>query len=344
MNEDTKCVHCEVLTRQRDSVQKDVDYLTGLLERVRIDRNKALVRVTELVAELNEFRTADDDYNAHAKHYAKKCAALRKELEQCKTPESPETEAERERKALIADRLGVPSGGFLGPHVLKALDELEHLRKAHSEADNSAKNMYNANVVLSKEIYSVRLELAALRERANVDPPADQVEALARVLHAAWNVKRFGVAPKWEDSTVQDAYRDEARAAIAHLNTRPEGLPTAEELLDRWAEFSVSEDTKEQFYLAALRPWLRDPVGCELDVGPIAMLKAFNAAPKGGVHRNVDDVEGMKAVLDLCRARIKPVYECKECAGLRDEVAFWKRENVASNNKMLAARAALEGE
>jgi hypothetical protein len=140
-----------------------------------------------------------------------------------------------------------------------------------------------------------------------------------------------------------------ARAAIAHLSKRPEGLPTAEEL-DRIAEaaFDANDGTKfaaTRAILDYLRPWLRNPAGCELDVTIDAAMKAYlNECMVNSGRMAECRGDGISGVLDLCRSRIRPVYECKECAKLRDEVTFWKRENVTSNNKMLSARAALEDE
>ena len=88
---------------------------------------------------------------------------------------------------------------------------------------------------------------------------------------------------------------------------------------------------------ADLRECAGVPAGWELDVTAVDMWNRYNETDEG-------TIESMQAVLDLCHSRIRPAFECKECARLRDEVTFWKRENVASNNKMMAARAALEGE
>jgi hypothetical protein len=200
-----------------------------------------------------------------------------------------------------------------------------------------------------REFAAVSAERDALREQASVPqpssntgqlPPADQVEALARVLREASTGNK-------NNQPAAGIWIKEARAAIAHLNTRPEGLPTAEQLKAAHMQYAQDYEAGKNdgslcasdFALDYLRPWLRDPVGFELDVHPDQLeLYKWVTEPDGGYEY------AAQQAIDLCRSRIRPVFECKECAKLRDEVTFWKRENVASNNKMLAARAALDGE
>jgi len=194
-----------------------------------------------------------------------------------------------------------------------------------------------------REFAAVSAERDALREQASVPQPssntgqlptADQVEALARVLREASTGNK-------NNQPAAGIWIKEARAAIAHLNTRPEGLPTADEFNTHFASIDCGLFEHEVIELIYdyLRPWLRDPVGCELDVHPDQLeLYKWVTEPDGGYEY------AAQQAIDLCRSRIRPVFECKECAKLRDEVTFWKRENVASNNKMLAARAALDGE
>ena len=97
-----------------------------------------------------------------------------------------------------------------------------------------------------------------------------------------------------------------------------------------------------------LTPYLRDPVGWELDVSGEEAYKAWAEATG-------DDIDAVVAVLDLCRSRIKPVFECKECAKEQDSECKWCAkwqtcaENVQSNYEIVSARldrvrAALEGE
>lgn len=89
-------------------------------------------------------------------------------------------------------------------------------------------------------------------------------------------------------------------------------------------------------------PWLRTQLGWELDVDPKEMYTAWYKCDLGyGPNR-------MKAVLDLCRDRIRPVMECKECAAKEAELrrhnekwtGFIQRCQADAQN----ARAALEGE
>ena len=82
-------------------------------------------------------------------------------------------------------------------------------------------------------------------------------------------------------------------------------------------------------------------VGWELDVTADEAWAAYNAYGPGGI----------KAVLDLCRARIKPVFECKECAKWEqayknriDERDTAQRRAMELQIQVNAVRAALEGE
>lgn len=192
------------------------------------------------------------------------------------------------------------------------------------------------------ELKRLNAMVAELRAQPSSDTgqlPADQVEALARVLNDAYQ-------PIDGDNPISRAagthWPRMARAAIAHIAKRPEGLPTAEGLRATHRQYieayrkgkNDGSMCPTDFALEYLRPWLRDPVGFELDVTAKQMMELY--------YEKGHALPSMQAVLDLCRSRISPVYECKECAKLRDDVTFWKRENVASNNKMLAARAALE--
>jgi hypothetical protein len=180
----------------------------------------------------------------------------------------------------------------------------------------------------------------------SVDPTTDQVEALARVLEDA-------TAEGFEEEH-RTYMRRLARAAIAHLSTRPEGLPTAEELAkvarNTWHKLSAThsrlrwEDAPEldkqrfsacaEAILAALRPWLRDPAGWELDVTEQAIRNAWLDGEAVG-----NSWDAARKVIDLCRSRIEPVYECKECVG-KDAKLRALDKAIAD----LATRAALEGE
>jgi len=84
---------------------------------------------------------------------------------------------------------------------------------------------------------------------------------------------------------------------------------------------------------AALAAGGRVPVGWELDVTEQAIRNAWLDAEAGGGNT----WNAAKAVLDLCRSRIKPVYECKECIQ-------WRNANNELVRRADAARAALEGE
>lgn len=227
----------------------------------------------------------------------------------------------------------------------------------------------------------------------------DEVEALARVMWQA-GMRLIGDPPDdwtWEDAE-QDAYRAEARAAIAHLRKRPEGLPircifcshesltlaglrehsaqckshplwrepesaerpkglpTARDLAilshkaklkvgyashsyERLSDFYIkSLDVGAEAILSALAPWLRDPVGWELDVMASDDGKPFYSQTE----------------LDWLKSRIRPAFKCKECAGFAEQVAEQVRKTedlerrvaiiVQAKQHLDAARTALDGE
>lgn len=81
---------------------------------------------------------------------------------------------------------------------------------------------------------------------------------------------------------------------------------------------------------AAPRPWLRDPVGWELDVTDSEIYNAY-----------ADADNGPAAALDFCRSRIRPVFECPECA---ERTRHYNEVGAALQQVADIARAALEGE
>ena len=99
---------------------------------------------------------------------------------------------------------------------------------------------------------------------------------------------------------------------------------------------------------ADLRECAGVPAGWELDVTAVDMWNRYNETDEG-------TIESMQAVLDLCRSRIRPVFERKECANKANDECKWCAkwqtcaENVQSNYEIVSARldrvrAALEGE
>ena len=91
--------------------------------------------------------------------------------------------------------------------------------------------------------------------------------------------------------------------------------------------------------LAALHPWLHTPVGWELDVTAAEAETLYYETDSGE-----DEMQEWAAILNLCRSRIRPVYECKECAGWEAKYKELKRWHDRLDGIVDAARAALEGE
>lgn len=112
-------------------------------------------------------------------------------------------------------------------------------------------------------------------------PTDAQVEELARVLFSAWAVKIDGY-PDYDtiDSESKRAYAAEARAAFAHIGAVPVGWDldvTAGEVI------ATSKDAHDKCCMT-----------------------------EDGVNRS--DWEVACAIIDLCRARIRPTFECPTCA------------------------------
>jgi hypothetical protein len=189
-------------------------------------------------------------------------------------------------------------------------------------------------------------------------PTDAQVEALARVLRAVyWNEDNWD---KMREDRNKEDWRDAARAAFAHIGApeRPKGLPTAEELAqiafskirptDTDWDYQPANETARwtaiaQHCLSALAPYLREPVGWTLDV-PYADM--YSTWARHGASQS-----GMNALLDLCRSRIRPVFECKECAKKQSEYGRLCEaydDVEAERDKLKTAvdafRAALEGD
>ena len=197
-----------------------------------------------------------------------------------------------------------------------------------------------------------KAEIAALRERASVPVKVrwwGDTYDYDRLAEELSNGNQWC----WNGMMVEHAFKAfAARAAIAHLSTRPEGLPTADEL----AEILYETDnigTEHSPYseqaprtkadheravlaiLTALRPWLRDPVGWELDVNCAAVADWL------------DNHIGDDHFRNWLRTRIRPVFECQECANwksfgtkMEDSARVLAKRIDKTRMAMDAARAA----
>lgn len=121
----------------------------------------------------------------------------------------------------------------------------------------------------------------------------------------------------------------------------PNRLPSARDLYevywkttdrDRgglYANSPMNQFEKEGFeaMLTALRPWLREPTGWELDIQPQV---EYEAGSSGIYFAEQCDIDWLKS-------RIRPTFECAECKECR-------KTNEDLRGRIYAARAALEGE
>jgi len=232
--------------------------------------------------------------------------------------------------------------------VMETMDENNRLDRELDEARKRIAEL-EAPPVINKVTGLPTGEYVALRPATPTDA---QVEALARVLRHSY-CDTYGI-PAIEP--LPDHYKDHARAAIAHFGApeRPKGLPSIEELARigyiAWNEkmgYTADLDGEAPDYegelcaataiLTALAPYLREPVGWELDVTPQEIY--------GALYSKVNDMDVcVQAVLDLCRSRIKPVTECKECKNWEAVAMDLQKECCVYTNQIDAARAALEGE
>ena len=106
---------------------------------------------------------------------------------------------------------------------------------------------------------------------------------------------------------------------------------------------------KADAILTALRPWLRTPVGWELDVTAEEIDEVWSST-RGGSN------DAFRAIIDFCRSRIRPTFgPCKECALLRSrleqsermsdkrhEISHRYHQDIKKAHAVLSA--ALEGE
>jgi hypothetical protein len=181
--------------------------------------------------------------------------------------------------------------------------------------DDAERKIHNQRMSL-RELHEARerdaAKLAALRGITAAPTDAD-VEALARAMADSY-------LPGWYDNPIcNHSFLDKcARAAFAHIGApeRPKGLPTAEEMHRAWMD-SPDEISSLQWCRWALQylaPYLREPVGCTLDVTPEELRRVF-------CERVAENQEGWPAVLEYVKSRIRPAFECKECAKLVAKIA-----------------------
>jgi len=148
------------------------------------------------------------------------------------------------------------------------------------------------------------------------------------------------------------ALKEHSGKCEAHpFATRPKGLPTMGDLREIGVHAYLSHDSAKRenagcmvdpmgaaadAILTALSPWLHDTVGCELDVHPDQIeLYKWVTEPDGGY------AYAAQQAIDLCRSRIRPVYECKECAKKEAERDVMYRDWDDCRNRMLKVRLAL---
>lgn len=158
----------------------------------------------------------------------------------------------------------------------------------------------------------------------------------------------------WDECSVKDLWCDAIRAALAAVPV-PAGVPSVRDLREIGVHAYLSHDSAKRenagcmvgpmgaaadAILTALAPYLRDQVGWKLDVTAEELSDILLP-----VHRqSVTVMQATRTILDLCRSRIRPVYECKECANWKAHAAAIEDSSFDMIKRINLARAALEGE
>lgn len=156
---------------------------------------------------------------------------------------------------------------------------------------------------------------------------------------------------------------------------RPDGMPSSNELAKIWwAAFQKSSDEKmpwpnvsaderdlrvwdtdaAEAILTALSPWLRTPTGWELDVTAEQFARwhqdtkhdqsaNYEKFDDLGENYKEDFIVTAESSLNYLRSRIRPTFECKECATAKRAVQIERDGVNALTARIDAARAALEG-
>lgn len=183
-----------------------------------------------------------------------------------------------------------------------------------------------------REFAAVSAERDALKKRNDI-----QAEQLIRI--------DSEISPLMSEVAELKAERD----AIAHIRKRPDGLPTPDQFNAHFARIDrglFEHDVIELIY-DYLTPFLRDPVGWE----PITLEEYTDM--RNRFTRGYDWEQQLAKEYDWLRSRIKPVFECKECAYKQTRIhrlEGWvgALEGYCDDMRKLAAqlpaRAALEGE
>lgn len=144
-----------------------------------------------------------------------------------------------------------------------------------------------------------------------------------------------------------DRLIEAVQALINRAGTRPlkEDVPiwfgpTRAEAEAKWEECKDLWDSGQE-YSDWLLPLLPEsaPVGVELDMTEQTIRNAWLDEEAGGKSSWI----AAKAVLDLIKSHLRPVYECKECAKWESKYVNARQDFNGLSGRVKAARAALEG-
>lgn len=221
----------------------------------------------------------------------------------------------------------------------------EELKEIAIEAYNEGPERGFGNAML-RAASAIRAALAA----GGIEPCAAAAmsdEDLARDA-AEWAFREIPNSRQWRDYDadaktnaiawvryVRAQAEDTAhlRARLARTAAKSSRRRAALKALNRTV--AAQSDLIQRFLRAGKEPVsegvaLRQP-GWELDVTKEEMYSAWHGYP------GHDSVKSMQAVLDLCRSRIRPVYECAECANWKVYAERLEKDFNDYSNRINAA-------
>lgn len=326
----------------RDHYRIQLQHESEWVRQYKQDRDDALAELEVVKAERDELAVAVDDDNTNAAAVIDVPAGVPsvEELVEIALGTSEPHGVSHRQVAAIRDAvlagLAQPSSNAVQFDEVEALARV--LREAYAKHDGDAPEVYP---ILGFRI-EARAAIAHMRKR-----PEDREYLAVDDLPTRSEMER-------EYRLIRDVHSGNYNNALValhdwiaprlpeHMRKRPEGLPTADLLktiaiafyqYSGVAEMVLDKHDEARFgrILAALTPYLRDPVGWELDLQPHELRKAY--------------YDGMwDEAIALIRSRIKPAFKCKECANWKAYAAAIEDSSFDMIKRINLARAALEGE
>lgn len=224
--------------------------------------------------------------------------------------------------------------------IARQRKNLHQLYAANAELRDHI-DVENTNAAAVNDLLVRVQSLTAELDAARVAPTDAQVEALARVLRAAyWNEDR------WDDQSHSNRgdWLGVARAAFTHIGAteRPKGLPvkvrwdcTNKEMYDAWNAAPDMATVRD--YLAA-HAVIDVPAGVPSDEALVKIaIDAYNSGPECGFG------DGMRRAIAALAPYLREPVGCPSDP-LVESVTHWFRAEAEARERIAARIAALEGE